>query len=228
MQKFLPQAVLLDFYGTVVEADDRYIDRICRQISKASALNPTISEVGSYWSNLFSRMCTDSFGISFQPQKKLSQISLERTLQHFQVGLDSAALNQILIDYWANPTTFPESKAALSQCTIPICLISNSDNRELDSALQCNDISFEWMVTSEDCRAYKPRREMFDKALLLLGLEPSDVLHVGDSRGSDVKGAKSLGIPVLWVNRQNKPLSPANMPDYSATDLTGLLDILQE
>lgn len=226
MQKFFPRAILLDFYGTVVEADDIYIDKICQQVSESSALNPTIAEVGSYWSSLFSRMCTHSFGSSFQSQKELSESSLKQTLEHFQANLDNVDLCQLLIDYWTNPIIFPESKAILSQCMIPICLVSNIDNRELDSALKHNDLSFEWIVTSEDCRAYKPRREMFDQALSLLGLGRSDVLHVGDSLGSDVQGAKSLNIPVLWINRKNRRVSPNNVPDYSATDLTGLMDIL--
>lgn len=228
MQKFSPQAILLDFYGTVVEEDDCYITKTCQQITETSPLKPTLTEVGSYWSSLFSQMCTDSFGSSFQTQKDIEQISLEQVLQHFQANLDSEELSQIIIEYWTKPTIFPESRSILSQCQVPICLVSNIDNNELNLALEHNNLSFDWVVTSENCRAYKPRREMFDQALSLLGLRPADVLHVGDSVGSDVQGAKSLGIPVLWINRMNRQVRPISLPDYSARDLTGLLDILQK
>ena len=227
MQEFSPQAILLDFYGTVVEEDDIFIERICQKISQASAQNPTVSEVGSYWSRLFREMCTESFDDSFQLQTELERNSLDKVLNYYQADLDSDELSQILIDYWAKPTIFPESKAVLSQCKIPICLVSNIDNVELHSALNHNGLTFEWIVTSEDCKSYKPREEMFEKALHFLGLERTRVLHIGDSLGSDVKGAKSFGIPVLWINRKNREAPSSNMPDYSAPDLTGLIDFLQ-
>ncbi len=125
---FSPQAILLDFYGTVVKEDDSYIQKICQQITQASAWNPTSSEVGSYWSEIFHKLCNQSFGTTFQLQRELERNSLEQVLKHFQANLDSAGLSQILIEYWAKPTIFPESKAVLAQCKIPICLVSNIVN----------------------------------------------------------------------------------------------------
>ena len=71
------------------------------------------------------------------------------------------------------------------------------------------------------------RGEMFEKALSLLELPAGKVLHVGDSFSSDVKGAKSQGIPVLWLNRKKKQLPCVDdRPDYISSDLAGLLDML--
>ena len=82
-------------------------------------------------------------------------------------------------------------------------------------------------MTSEDCRAYKPRGEVFEKALSLLGASAQEVLHVGDSLSSDVRGAKAVGIRALWINRNNRPAASAGeAPDYVSTDLNGLLEIL--
>lgn len=135
--------------------------------------------------------------------------------------------SQLLYAYWSQPTLFSESREVLARCNLPICLVSNIDNAELDSALRYNKLHFDLIVTSEDCRAYKPRREMFEKALLLLGLSREEVLHVGDSLGSDVRGAKAWGIPVLWLNRKNRPIpTGASAPDYITADLEGLLNIL--
>jgi len=160
-------------------------------------------------------------------QKELERVSLERVLRRFKADLDSAALSRVLYDYWARPTLFPESRNVLLKCTIPVCLVSNIDNAELNSALDHARLSFDLIVTSEDCRAYKPRPDMFEKALSLLGLHPEEVLHLGDSLGSDVRGAKSLGIHVLWINRKLRPPPPANeSPDYVATNLKGLLDFV--
>lgn len=227
-QSFSPRALLLDFYGTVVEEDDILIGKICDRISKASPLAVTAAKVSSYWGRMFHQMCSQSFGNTFQPQRELERLSLQRVLQHYKADLDGDALSQILYDYWAHPTIFPESREVLVQCRLPACLVSNIDNAELRSALEHNSLCFDWIVTSEDCRAYKPRGEMFQKALSLLGLPKSEILHVGDSLGSDVRGAKSQGIPVLWINRKARSVPCGDeTPDYVSSDLTGLLRILE-
>ena len=152
---------------------------------------------------------------------------MQHILQHFEADFDSDALSQVLFEYWERPSIFPESKEVLAKCKIPICLVSNIDNADLQSALRHNNLSFDWIVTSEDCAAYKPRREIFERALSILDLRAAEVLHVGDSLNSDVRGAKSLEIPVLWVNRKKKGLSFIDeAPEYVSTDLTGMLNIL--
>ena len=223
-----PRALLLDFYGTVVEEDDVQIGQICDTIAEASPLAVTPTEVGSFWGRVFGQMCAESFHSTFRSQKELEWLSLQSVLRHFACDLDPDHLSQGLYDYWSYPALFPESKEVLAQCRMPICLVSNIDNAELQSALRYNGLDFDLVVTSEDCRAYKPRREMFDRALSLLGTSSEEVLHVGDSLGSDVRGARSLGIPVLWVNRKDRRAPDgADAPDYVSTDLRGLFDILQ-
>ncbi|HUU21314.1 MAG TPA: HAD-IA family hydrolase [Phycisphaerae bacterium] len=226
-RRFRPRAILLDFYGTVVAEDDAPIGRICERIASASPLPVTAGEVGSCWGEAFIRLCSQSFGNRFQSQKELERVSLRRVLGRFRAELDAAALSRPLLEYWSSPQMFPESKSVLAECGVPICLVSNIDNAELASALRHSKLDFEHAVTSEDCRAYKPRREVFAKALSLLGMGADEVLHVGDSLGSDVRGARAAGIRVLWVNRKGRP-APAGgaAPTYTSPELTGLLQVL--
>jgi len=227
MKNWRPHAILLDFYGTVVEDDDTPIGKICDQISMASPIKVTSSEVGSYWGDVFYQLCSESFGTTFRPQRELELVSLQHILQHFKVDLDSQILSQVLYKYWIHPRIFPESKDVVTQCEIPICLVSNIDNADVQSALRHNSLRFQWVVTSEDCMSYKPRKEMFEKALFLVGLRAQEVLHVGDSRRGDIHGAKSMKIPVLWINRKGRSVSSGDIaPDFVANDLTGLLNIL--
>jgi len=228
MKGSLPRAILLDFYGTVVEEDDVPIGEICGRISAVSPLKVTAAEVGFYWSHIFSQLCSQSFGATFQPQKDLELLSLRHVLQHYEANLDALVLSQVLYEYWAHPAIFPESKDILAQCEIPMCVVSNIDNVELQSALEHNSLHFDYIVTSEDCKAYKPRREVFEKALSLVGLSGTEVLYVGDSFNSDVRGAKGQGMPVLWINRKEKAVPSIDVSaDYVSADLTGLLTILE-
>ncbi|HEY31676.1 MAG TPA: HAD family hydrolase [Dehalococcoidia bacterium] len=229
MKDFSPRAILLDFYGTVVEEDESHIDRICEEVSKASHLGVEASDIASLWNYLFFEMCDQSLGASFRLQKDLAMISLQRVLDHFEADLDGERLCQPQFEYWARPDIFPESKEVLEGCQIPICLVSNIDNAELQLALEYHGLSFYRVVTSEDCRAYKPCRGIFKRALSVLDLSPAEVLHVGDSLSSDVEGAQCLGIPVLWINRKQREISHADkVPEYVSTDLTGLLDLIEK
>lgn len=56
------------------------------------------------------------------------------------------------------------------------------------------DEKIRFMVSSEESGIEKPAREIFDLALQKLGMQPSEVLMVGDSESKDIRGAESLGI----------------------------------
>lgn len=45
---------------------------------------------------------------------------------------------------------------------------------------------------------------MFELALASTKLKAEQVVHIGDSLSSDVKGASALGIKAFWVNRSGK------------------------
>ena len=225
MNKLLPKAILLDFFGTVVQED--FVPIICKKISASSYMKPDVTEISSFWGTSYAQLCSQCVGALFKNQKELERIILQNILQRFHSELDIDGLSQFLFQCWARPSIFPESKVILSQCNIPICLVSNIDNYELKSAIKYHNLNFDYVVTSEDCRSYKPNKEMFNKALSLLGLNSKEVLHIGDSLSSDVAGAKLSGIPVLWVNRNNKPIPQGiPKPDLICQDLTGLQDIL--
>ena len=68
-------------------------------------------------------------------------------------------------------------------------------------------LSFDSVVTSEDCRSYKPRKEIFEKALDLMGVDAEEVVHIGDSFSSDVLGAYNAGIDGIWINRKGRVIS---------------------
>jgi 2-haloacid dehalogenase/putative hydrolase of the HAD superfamily len=222
-----PRALLLDFYGTVVQEDTVPISGICDRVARASRQGATSREVGAYWGRRFNQLCSQSHGGAFRSQREVERISLQEVLQHFDADLDGERLNQALYEYWMCPALFPESKSVIAQCSLPICLISNIDEGDLRAALCHTGLSFDCIVTSDRCRAYKPRPEPFRRALSILGMSSGEVLHAGDSLGSDVQGAKDMGIRVLWVNRQNRRLPPNHArPDYISADLSGVLRVL--
>ncbi len=71
-------------------------------------------------------------------------------------------------------------------------------------AMETNDLHPVGIVCGDMARAYKPHRELFEKALEISGYEAGEVLHIGDSMFSDVNGAKAAGILPVLLDREGK------------------------
>ena len=71
-------------------------------------------------------------------------------------------------------------------------------------------------VTSADARAAKPDPAIFEKALRLAGCAPAEVLHVGDTPGEDVDGARAAGIRPLLIDRDGGAGDIASLEDVTA------------
>lgn len=55
------------------------------------------------------------------------------------------------------------------------------------------------MVFSSDTRSIKPSPVLFRRAIDDLGVNPGDILFVGDSLRADIEPAKALGMNTAWV-----------------------------
>ncbi len=60
----------------------------------------------------------------------------------------------------------------------------------------------------------KPSATIFRRALELLGADPADALHVGDSPELDGNGATAAGVDWVWIDRHN-PGNDKALPDLS-------------
>lgn len=152
-------------------------------------------------------------------QRAIEIESLRRLLERYQVDLKASELAARLFAHWQAPAVFDDARRFLRHNTLPVCIVSNIDTADLRAACTHAGWEFEFLVTSESCRSYKPRAEMFQSALEMLGCQPQEALHVGDSLASDVQGAQALGIDVVWVNRALKPLPGGIAPTYTVATL---------
>lgn len=197
------KAIFTDFYGTVVHEDGEVIRKVSQEICATGKVND-ISEVGSYWWNEFQTSFNRAYGYSFETQRKLEYKSLEKTIQHFNSSANAEVLSNLMFDHWIKPPIFEESKQFFEMCPVPIYVVSNIDRDDVFQAIKYHNLRPTAVFTSEDAKAYKPRSELFEFALNNVGLSAGEVLHIGDSLSSDVKGASSIGINAIWVNRSNR------------------------
>jgi putative hydrolase of the HAD superfamily len=61
------------------------------------------------------------------------------------------------------------------------------------------------VVTSAEVGAPKPHPRVFERALAIAGVAPSEALHVGDKVDNDVEGAAAAGVRAVLVQREGEP-----------------------
>ena len=216
------KAFFVDFYGTIVHEDGEVIKRITEIISKTGNTDDR-SEIDSFWWLDFQKMFTDSYGDVFETQRALEVRSIRHTLDRFGSDANADELSNMMFEHWVQPPIFEESKEFFEKSPVPIYIVSNIDTDDIRKAVEYHSLKPAGIFTSEDARSYKPRRELFELAIRESGLNPDEVIHIGDSISSDVNGASAVGIRALWLNRFGK--ENKNNVD-SITDLLEAIDKL--
>jgi putative hydrolase of the HAD superfamily len=65
----------------------------------------------------------------------------------------------------------------------------------------------------------KPDPRIFTIACTLLAQPPAEVVYVGNDLETDVKGAQSIGMKAILLDRERRVSNPEPNPDFYATDL---------
>lgn len=221
------EALMLDFYGTVVHEDGPVIAGICERAAASVGHAVVVDWVARLWATAFAAECGGSFGATFKSQRAARRDSLARVLAEVGSPEDPDVLCSSQFAYWQRPRLYDDAKDFLAWVDLPVCIVSNIDRADLEQAMDHHGIAVDLVITSEDARSYKPRPELFVRALEILGVGPGAALHAGDSWSSDVVGANRLGIPVAWVNRSARRPHDGAVVWADVTDLVTLAELLQ-
>lgn len=122
---------------------------------------------------------------------------------------------------------FPDSSAALASLKkrFKLAIITNCDDDFFALSNKRLKVDFDYIVTAQQVRGYKPSLENFRFAIKRFGVPESEVLHVAQSLFHDHAPAKKIGLSSVWINRRhNKPgfgaTPPADAkPDYEYPDM---------
>jgi len=85
---------------------------------------------------------------------------------------------------------------------------------------------FRFIVFSQDCGVEKPDPKIFRVAAEKAGCAIHEMLHIGDSLGDDIAGAKNAGVRCVWLSRRGAENSSGFRADYEISSLSELLRIL--
>lgn len=156
------------------------------------------------------------------------RISLERALH--ESGDDVGRADDALEAFYATRNQvefYPDAMAALARLSArwPVAALTNGNADLGRIGIQAH---FRVFVSARDEGHAKPEAPIFLATCERLGVEPADVLHVGDDPLLDVVGARRAGLRSCWINRK-KESWPAGLPrpDLEFATLAGLADWLE-
>ncbi|MEM8981677.1 MAG: HAD family hydrolase [Pseudomonadota bacterium] len=129
---------------------------------------------------------------------------------------------------WRNTVDlFPDVEPALATLAADRTLIALT-NGTADLTVMSIGCFFAASVTAADAGVPKPEPAIFELAARRIGVNPNEIIHVGDDPHLDVDGARRVGMATVWVNRNNAAW-PDDLPrpTLAVTSLLQLVDALR-
>jgi HAD superfamily hydrolase (TIGR01509 family) len=122
--------------------------------------------------------------------------------------------------------------STLRSSGLHVGIVSNIDDDYLEPMLaRCGlDALVDAWTSSEQAASCKPDPGIYRVALAKAGVDPADVLFVGDSREQDIAGARALGMETALIVEPDAPppgagALPAAEPHHTIAELGELLAI---
>jgi HAD superfamily hydrolase (TIGR01662 family) len=108
----------------------------------------------------------------------------------------------------------------VSNLAIPECV---------DKLLEKHDLNrfFGVVVVSGAVNKRKPSPEIFEKALVKLGVSAENAVFVGDTVDADIEGAKNAGMKTIYIERRPQKEVENARPDHTIKSLGELLAALE-
>ncbi len=114
---------------------------------------------------------------------------------------------------------FPDSAAALARLheRFKLGVITNCDDDLFAASEAKLGLKFDWVVTAQQAKRYKPNPRGFELMFERVGLPPARILHVAQSLFHDHVTAKRLGLSTVWVDRRGDRAGSGATPPAEAT-----------
>jgi len=113
-----------------------------------------------------------------------------------------------------------------------LTIISNIDDDLFAYSAKKLEVDFDWLITAQQVKSYKPSLQNFEVAIERMGISPDKLLHVAQSVYHDIVPAKSMGVTAVWVNRRKgkegagATVPASGNPDLEVPDLKTLVSLM--
>lgn len=216
------EVISFDCYGTLIDWETGILDAL-RSILATHDLFPPDDTLLSHYAEAES--AAESGG--YLRYREVLRRAMGSVLSRLGVGSSEEEVDLLArsIKDWA---PFPDTVAALRtlEGRYRLAVISNVDDDIFAVTARRLQTEFDWVVTAEEARCYKPDPRIFALASAKIGVPKDKHLHAAQSLYHDVAPAKALGLTTVWVNRRRDRAGPGATPPSQAVPHAEVPDLL--
>lgn len=197
---FIMKAVFIDYTGTITKEDSPIIRKILMRFCQNSNQKDP-KKMMAYWWELLRKYEWESYQDAFRTEDEIVDLMLWDCQRELGLTDHLAELHSMVQESWSNSPFFEDVADFFHTCPCPVYIVTNNGAEYVEAAMEAHQLKPAGIVCGDMARAYKPRPEIFQKALEISGCQPKEVLHVGDSLQSDIAGAAGAGIRAVLLDR---------------------------
>ena len=222
------ELLTFDCYGTLIDWEAGIISAV-RQISAVHGSSPNAADILAAFGEAEHVVQAERY----RTYRDVLALTLGRMGPRLGFVPTSAERNAFAASVGDWPT-FPDTVDALRRlgARYRLGIVSNVDDDLFARSRKALRTDFDWVVTAQKVKGYKPATAHFDEMATRSGVPRDRTLHVAQSLFHDIAPASSLGYATLHVNRPTRgsgggatPHSGAR-PDAVVTDMAGAARLL--
>ena len=217
-----------DCYGTLIDWETGILSALIPVLRShdIAATDADVLELYAAWE----RKAEEG---SFIDYKSVLRLVMDGFAERFRFK-PGAGERDCLIQSLKHWMPFPDTVSSLSalKSRFRLAIISNVDDDLFSFTHQRLGVRFDWVITAEQVRSYKPSFNNFNTAIQRFGVPMNQVVHVAQSKYHDIEPANRLGLSSVWVNRRQEKTgagatTPAQaIPDVVVPDLRSLVELV--
>ena len=192
-----------DCYGTIIDWEEGIWNTISK-ILKRRGMQEEREYILSLYAQIEARAEKE-----YKPYKEILKDVMEEIGRIIGIMLDEEEKYALVksIPHWQ---AFPDTKDALIKIkeNFRIAIISNVDNDIMKECVKNIGVDFDYIITAEMARAYKPDLKVFEYAQEFMKVDKEYWLHVAQSVYHDIIPAKKFGLRAIWLKRRGFGATP--------------------
>lgn len=197
------KAVFLDYTGTILQLRGTDFDEMVNCFTEHSNIKDKNEAVKWYFDHLrvMERECYQD---TFLTEDELIIKLLEKAECEVKLKADKNQMHTYMQNFWMYAPLYSDVQGFFDLVKLPIYILMDNAGDYAKVCLRRNKLHANGIVSGEDVKAYKPRKEIYLKALEMAGCKPEEVIHVGDDLEGDVEGAQNAGITPILLDRKSE------------------------
>ena len=192
-----------DCYGTLIDWEDGIYNAL-KPVFKRHGIEVEREEILKLYSQIEPELERE-----YKPYKVVLKMAAERIFYAYGVNVADEE-KEVFVRSIYTWKPFNDVKEALVEIKRygKIAIISNTDEDIIKASIENIGVHFDFVVTAEKVKAYKPSLKVFEFAYKMFGVDKSKWIHVGQSVFHDIIPAKKFGLKTVLIKRRGFGATP--------------------